>query len=127
LGHLLNLVNGSGAGIAENLFQVTGTIAIGFLLVSLYCLQLLLSILLFSQRHSRKNSIKIENGREIMDMENVISEWLRCPVCGNKTRLRLRADREAPVRVFFCLLWKANLTFSCNHVYLRNGKLTFHT
>ena len=101
MGHLLNLVNGSGAGIAENLFQVTGAIAIGFLFVSLYCLQLLLSILLFSQRHSRKNSIKIENGREIMDMENVISEWLRCPVCGNKTRLRLRADREAPVRVFF--------------------------
>lgn len=25
-------------------------------------------------------------------MENVISEWLRCPVCGNKTRLQLRAD-----------------------------------
>ena len=30
LGHLLNLVNGSGAGLAENLFQVTGAIAIGF-------------------------------------------------------------------------------------------------
>ncbi len=36
LGHLLNLVNGSGAGIAENLFQVTGAIAIGFLFVILY-------------------------------------------------------------------------------------------
>lgn len=36
LGHLLNLVNGSGAGIAENLFQVTGAIAIGFLFVTLY-------------------------------------------------------------------------------------------
>lgn len=36
LGHLLNLVNGSGAGLAENLFQVTGAIAIGFLFVILF-------------------------------------------------------------------------------------------
>lgn len=36
LEHLLNLVNGSGAGIAENLFQVTGAIAIGFLFVILF-------------------------------------------------------------------------------------------
>lgn len=36
LGHLLNLINGSGAGISENLFQVTGAIAIGFLFVILY-------------------------------------------------------------------------------------------
>lgn len=36
LGHLLNLVNGSGAELAENLFQVTGAIAIGFLFVVLF-------------------------------------------------------------------------------------------
>ncbi len=36
LGHLLNLVNGSGAGIVENLFQVTGAVAIGFLFVVLF-------------------------------------------------------------------------------------------
>lgn len=36
LGHLLNLINGSGAGLEENLFQVTGAIAIGFLFVILY-------------------------------------------------------------------------------------------
>ena len=35
-GHLLNLANGSGAGLTENLFQVTGAIAIGFLFVILY-------------------------------------------------------------------------------------------
>ena len=35
-GHLLNLVNGSGVELAENLFQVTGAIAIGFLFVILY-------------------------------------------------------------------------------------------
>ena len=36
LGHLLNLVNGSGAGLAETLFQVTGAIVIGFLFVILF-------------------------------------------------------------------------------------------
>ncbi len=33
---LLNLVNGSGAELVENLFQVTGAISIGFLFVILY-------------------------------------------------------------------------------------------
>lgn len=36
LGHMLNLVNGSGATLAENLFQVTGAIVIGFLFVILF-------------------------------------------------------------------------------------------
>lgn len=36
LGHLLNLINGSGAGLTENLFQVTGAIVIGFLFVILF-------------------------------------------------------------------------------------------
>lgn len=36
LGHLLNLVNGSGAELVENLFQVTGAIAIGFCFVILF-------------------------------------------------------------------------------------------
>ncbi len=36
LGHLLNLVNGSGAGLTENLFQVTAAIVIGFLFVILF-------------------------------------------------------------------------------------------
>lgn len=36
LGHLLNLVNGSGASLLENIFQVTGAIAIGFLFVVLF-------------------------------------------------------------------------------------------
>lgn len=33
-------------------------------------------------------------------MENVISEWLRCPVCGNKTRLKIRGDTEQ--NIFRC-------------------------
>ena len=32
--------------------------------------------------------------REINDMVSVISEWVRCPICGNKTRLQIRADTE---------------------------------
>lgn len=36
LGHLLNLVNGSGMELAENLFQVAGAIAFGFLFVILF-------------------------------------------------------------------------------------------
>ncbi len=36
LGHLLNLVNGSGASLMENLLQVTGAIAIGFVFVLLF-------------------------------------------------------------------------------------------
>ena len=36
LGHLLNLVNGSGAGLMENLFQVAVAIPLGFLFVILY-------------------------------------------------------------------------------------------
>ncbi len=36
LGHLLNLVKGSDATLVENLFQVTGAIAIGFLFVVLF-------------------------------------------------------------------------------------------
>ncbi len=36
LGHILNLVNGSGMELTENLFQITGAIAIGFLFVILY-------------------------------------------------------------------------------------------
>ena len=27
-------------------------------------------------------------------MEKISSEWVRCPVCGNKTRTRIRKDTE---------------------------------
>lgn len=36
LGHLLNLINGSGMSLAENLFQVTGAVMIGFLFVIVF-------------------------------------------------------------------------------------------
>lgn len=36
LGHILNLVNGSGMTLSENLFQIVGAVACGFLFVILY-------------------------------------------------------------------------------------------
>lgn len=36
LGHILNLVNGSGMGLLENLCQISGAIAAGFLFVTIY-------------------------------------------------------------------------------------------
>lgn len=36
IGHLLNLVNGSGMGLVANLFQIAGAIAFGFLFVILF-------------------------------------------------------------------------------------------
>lgn len=36
LGHLLNLINGSGMGIIENLFQIVGAVLLGFLFVILF-------------------------------------------------------------------------------------------
>ncbi len=36
IGHLINLINGSGAELVDNLFQVTGAVAIGFLFVIIF-------------------------------------------------------------------------------------------
>ena len=35
-----------------------------------------------------------KSDKEIYVMAKIISEWIRCPVCGNKTRLQIRADTE---------------------------------
>lgn len=32
----------------------------------------------------------------------VSSEWIRCPVCGNKTRLQMRADTELKNFPLYC-------------------------
>lgn len=37
LGHILNLVNGSGMGLAENLVQIVSAVLIGFLFVVIFC------------------------------------------------------------------------------------------
>ena len=35
-------------------------------------------------------------------MTSVISEWVRCPVCGNKTRLQIREDTELKNFPLYC-------------------------
>ena len=35
-------------------------------------------------------------------MAKIISEWIRCPVCGNKTRLQIRADTELKNFPLYC-------------------------
>ena len=35
-------------------------------------------------------------------MANMISEWVRCPVCGNKTRLQIRKDTELKNFPLYC-------------------------
>ena len=35
-------------------------------------------------------------------MTNMISEWVRCPVCGNKTRLQIRKDTELKNFPLYC-------------------------
>lgn len=31
-----------------------------------------------------------------------LSEWILCPICGNKTRLKIRADTELKNSPLFC-------------------------
>lgn len=35
-------------------------------------------------------------------MEKTISEWVRCPVCGNKTRLQIRENTELKNFPLYC-------------------------
>lgn len=39
--------------------------------------------------------------RYLMDINNRV-EWVRCPVCGNKTRLQIRADTELKNFPLYC-------------------------
>ena len=33
---------------------------------------------------------------------DIMAEWVRCPVCGNKTRLQIRADTELKNFPLYC-------------------------
>lgn len=35
-------------------------------------------------------------------MAKMVSEWIRCPVCGNKTRLQIRKDTELKNFPLYC-------------------------
>ena len=43
-----------------------------------------------------------KNGKGNVRMEKIISEWIFCPVCGNKTRLQIRADTELKNFPLYC-------------------------
>lgn len=43
-----------------------------------------------------------KNGKGGVRVEKIISEWIRCPVCGNKTRLQIRADTELKNFPLYC-------------------------
>ena len=37
-----------------------------------------------------------------MEAANIKSDWVRCPVCGNKTRLQIREDTELKNYPLYC-------------------------
>lgn len=43
-----------------------------------------------------------KNGKGGVRVEKIFSEWIRCPVCGNKTRLQMRADTELKNFPLYC-------------------------
>lgn len=43
-----------------------------------------------------------KNGKGGVRVKKIISEWIHCPVCGNKTRLQIRADTELKNFPLYC-------------------------
>lgn len=41
-----------------------------------------------------------------------MAEWVRCPVCGNKTRLQIRADKAAECKGSVAVLFGKHLTLT---------------
>lgn len=50
----------------------------------------------------------MKNGSGIMQKE----EWLLCPICGNKTRLKIREDTELKNFPLFCPKCKQEILIS---------------
>ena len=38
----------------------------------------------------------------MLNKVKMVTEWVRCPVCGNKTRLQIRADTELKNFPLYC-------------------------
>ena len=51
--------------------------------------------------------------------ESMRQEWVYCPVCGNKTRLRIRGDTELKNFPLFCPKCKNESLFN-----IKNGVIT---
>ena len=44
-----------------------------------------------------------------------MAEWIRCPVCGNKTRVQIRADTELTNFPLFCPKCKQERLIKASH------------
>ncbi len=53
-------------------------------------------------------------------MANVISEWVRCFVCGNKTRLQIRADTELKSIPLYCPKCRQESLIDAKDLLLKN-------
>lgn len=58
-------------------------------------------------------------------MEKINSEWVRCPVCGNKTRTRIRKDTELINFPLYCPKCKQETLINVKNmkISLLNGKV----
>lgn len=58
-------------------------------------------------------------------MAKINSEWILCPICGNKTRLQIREDTELKNFLIYCL--KSSATERSTHANDRYlYKITSH-
>ena len=48
-----------------------------------------------------RNLLKMSCDKSEVNLMNV-TEWIRCPVCGNKTRLQIREDTELKNFPLYC-------------------------
>ena len=70
--------------------------------------------------------IEIGMAGQIDDMGKIISEWVRCPVCGNKTRLQIRADTEKRANSYHSRIArfiKGNISYNIN---IMSAKIPVH-
>ena len=65
-------------------------------------------------------------------MEKLNSEWIRCPICGNKTRTMIRKDTELINFPLYCpkckketLIDVKNLTVTVHKDFLENDRKFF--
>ena len=61
----------------------------------------MLSALCSLQEYPAYKSVKLYNV-EVNYMQNQKSEWVLCPICHNKTRIKLRKDTELKNFPLFC-------------------------
>ena len=58
-----------------------------------------------------------------MQDESMRQEWVHCPVCGNKTRLRLREDTVLTHFPLFCPKMQKGKSDRCKGIYCKRNKI----